>query len=1239
MSDEVAWAPPCTRALRLRLSSPYAPTAQLPELARVAGAHTNAPAAQLPELARVAGGHASADVTLPEPHRSAPPSAAGPSQDPDPRLPAPLDNLHGAMEMDAYGPPLCNVQRGGIYFRDMDGNCWFSPNARVPAVYLSSIGGQSLTESAERSLFHDWAWEPTHFDGQHRWRMFIPSVIQRHAQHDCSHRYDDYPLFTWRDTTHMVQDNHGRVRLHRRIVMFMENADQLVEDISNALGVPITTRVPFRSLDLTRSESSSYELRPLFYSWARIHLSARGVLNQGLVAVLNRDILRDRFPHLVRRMRQIEWYGHGFLGTAVADGFAQSANVRWYIENDVPVYFPWPLSGPPRPLSRENAYLAPSPQQFAALQREVADLEASAARTAIKRGRRQRQAANNRAQGKPSKGARRRANRNARKKRFEDNWRERYGTTPPPYNSEDDDESDSEDDYPAFSLAPEAASDTRAAGPSGSGRRDRNQDDAGPPGHVSGQTPTTSHVRDSPSRAQTQNQSRRNDSPSRMRTNHQPARRGSPSRDVSRRAIDPMRGVEATRSLNETQPPRWPAAGQQQRRPRSPIRGNSPSRPPPWRSARHWSPPRRPRGGSQSRGAHRPPRGRTPPPPQSETTGSGWDQADFAVGWNTGGWGSETRSAFEWGTPGWGAPAGDWSAPAPAEPALPAPRQEPVLGVPPYTVEDFGPPLPPMVPAQPEDGWRPRTPPGDPPPPVFQNAASPAPPTVDFVAISLSSRLGPVPDEPPPVYTRHERPPAPARRPVPDDEVALVRRTVQHLQSAQGPPRPRERRLRDNMRDHPPRAPTGRQPAPAPARSLRERITLGDELRDMAEESINAALDRRPMEGELEPRTTIAIRRALGLPESQFLREDASAPGPSTPRRVQPQRESRSPPARRTLLERMSGPSAPNHRRLLDRITDVREDDAMDVDEPAQRRSAARDEPEPPVTDEMAHPVLIRMSPRHFAGAVTEDEMAARLASADEWHFHRPDVHEPRADEILRQAADARGSLPEGIAQLRAAVEHGVEVRTITHDTGTRQVIGGQHEPIFAYIDPDAPRHEQLSQWFSNVETLMRRPYARAALLRGGLAWRIARSFIGQREALDGPSLGAFDLGAPIYRIEDESWLDDWLTPEEESVLIGRIHGTEYTMLPPLAHFALARPPWDGVWTDEDEGWFMDQLRYFLDGAPLYTRAQWRHRMRAPLASRRHRGRGLPVEEVPSSYKKGKGKGKGKAKEDNNDAE
>ena len=76
----------------------------------------------------------------------------------------------------------------------------------------------------------------------------------------------------------------------------------------------------------------------------------------------------------------------------------------------------------------------------------------------------------------------------------------------------------------------------------------------------------------------------------------------------------------------------------------------------------------------------------------------------------------------------------------------------------------------------------------------------------------------------------------------------------------------------------------------------------------------------------------------------------------------------------------------------------------------------------------------------------------------------------------------------------------------------------------------------------SSARDLLREPRGRAAVLRGGIVWRIAVELLGEdaiRDAIQGPSADVWKLGREISVGRGDPWYEDMLSESELDVISG----------------------------------------------------------------------------------------------------
>ncbi|TBU36529.1 hypothetical protein BD309DRAFT_1024264 [Dichomitus squalens] len=151
------------------------------------------------------------------------------------------------------------------------------------------------------------------------------------------------------------------------------------------------------------------------------------------------------------------------------------------------------------------------------------------------------------------------------------------------------------------------------------------------------------------------------------------------------------------------------------------------------------------------------------------------------------------------------------------------------------------------------------------------------------------------------------------------------------------------------------------------------------------------------------------------------------------------------------------------------------------------------------------------------------------------------------------------------------------------------------------------PNSCDYSEYERRAYHILCQPKGRAALLRGGIVWRIAVEILGDEwraGVLSGPSDDVYRFGATFVQIQGVDGLDDSLSPDQLDVICGVYR--EYT-----ANVSLSQTQdtswwpkaevWDGsdmdagYWTPYCEHWFQTGLNLIRKGeARLRTSSKWR---------------------------------------------
>ncbi|TFK19201.1 hypothetical protein FA15DRAFT_601973, partial [Coprinopsis marcescibilis] len=142
---------------------------------------------------------------------------------------------------------------------------------------------------------------------------------------------------------------------------------------------------------------------------------------------------------------------------------------------------------------------------------------------------------------------------------------------------------------------------------------------------------------------------------------------------------------------------------------------------------------------------------------------------------------------------------------------------------------------------------------------------------------------------------------------------------------------------------------------------------------------------------------------------------------------------------------------------------------------------------------------------------------------------------------------------------------------------------------------------DDYRQYAHTRDLMLGNPRMRAALLRGGIVWRLAYNAMSISDALDGPT------GVPDLIIQDpktkEYYRDDQLTTLEEDIIVGAYvcySGRNAPVLKswwPLAEvFDNGENP--GRWTHHRETWYRNRLEAIIEGRERpYSVKQWRDKL------------------------------------------
>ena len=140
---------------------------------------------------------------------------------------------------------------------------------------------------------------------------------------------------------------------------------------------------------------------------------------------------------------------------------------------------------------------------------------------------------------------------------------------------------------------------------------------------------------------------------------------------------------------------------------------------------------------------------------------------------------------------------------------------------------------------------------------------------------------------------------------------------------------------------------------------------------------------------------------------------------------------------------------------------------------------------------------------------------------------------------------------------------------------------------------------EQLVKLYRRqLSDILRRPYARRFLTKGGLLWRIAREWGPPQlyaAALTGPS-----TDASIWHRDDHDYVtstvDDEITSGDINALLG-CTDNNYSFWPPLEYWNAWH---NGEWSAPNEAWFLKHAEVIRSGSHgcARNRSQWRELLR-----------------------------------------
>ncbi|KZT31843.1 hypothetical protein SISSUDRAFT_1038161 [Sistotremastrum suecicum HHB10207 ss-3] len=212
-------------------------------------------------------------------------------------------------------------------------------------------------------------------------------------------------------------------------------------------------------------------------------------------------------------------------------------------------------------------------------------------------------------------------------------------------------------------------------------------------------------------------------------------------------------------------------------------------------------------------------------------------------------------------------------------------------------------------------------------------------------------------------------------------------------------------------------------------------------------------------------------------------------------------------------------------------------------------------------------------------------------------------------------------------AAVHKLVEHGIPFATVIRDTRRRDPPPGSTPPFYTL-----PSHSEAMPFRRNDDpfttadyerykdhcrTVLYRPGGRAALMQGGLFWRIAKQYINTVAVTSGPSTDATTYGHCWgFKVKSSNHegqvFDDLLTNDVAEVLCGVVYCFSRSdktgpctikksyFPPPNLWYKTRNRLNTGYWSQENENWFQRLCTGYANGtlAPLPVK-EWRKQLRA----------------------------------------
>ncbi|RPD52484.1 hypothetical protein L227DRAFT_589669 [Lentinus tigrinus ALCF2SS1-6] len=151
--------------------------------------------------------------------------------------------------------------------------------------------------------------------------------------------------------------------------------------------------------------------------------------------------------------------------------------------------------------------------------------------------------------------------------------------------------------------------------------------------------------------------------------------------------------------------------------------------------------------------------------------------------------------------------------------------------------------------------------------------------------------------------------------------------------------------------------------------------------------------------------------------------------------------------------------------------------------------------------------------------------------------------------------------------------------------------------------------YDDYQMYEYRLKCFLDQPKARAAIMRGGIVWRIALEVLGEdgiAAACKGPSTNVYEYSEAFRPPYGEDWYDDVLSRDELDAICGmyKVYDEEFTTFAevswwPRDHTWSESPMDHGRWTPHNEVWFAVRLNHIRSNeCRLHSSKRWRSSLR-----------------------------------------